>query len=244
MAVTYHTMTTSISSEIFQMTPIVPKLTHIDECLPPFAMPGPVPPSVGNPLFSAVSEQAHTKTQATHDLSVATDGLAIPVAKPGPVFPSVPEPVLSRASEAKATQTNDVRDLELTANAFTQGSLTRITVHHPSMVKPIVPNTLLSCVSTNTKTHGHDVRDIATTSTSIGDEGPLSLDAIPSPPHQTQNVSTAKIGWIIAILVACIMTGLSLWLIIRSYSARARARSRRAAGMHRSRGAEMLAAGR
>jgi hypothetical protein len=235
MAVNYHTMTTSISSEIFGMTPVVAKLTHKDEYLPPFAMPGPVLSSVGNPVFSAVSEQAQTKTQTAHELPVATDGLTKPVAKPGPVFLSVPEPVLSRASEAKATQTNDVRCLELNANAFTQGSWTRITIHYRSTVKSIVPNT---------KTHTHDGRDVATTSTSIGGEGPLSPGATPSPPPQTQNISTAKIGWIIAILVACVMTGLSLWLIIRSYSARARARSRRAASMRRSRGAEMLAAGR
>lgn len=212
----------------------------------PFVVPGPEITAFSIPLVSeAPSEYSTPDSGDSIDLGpIMTTGFIHPVERPGPVGLPVPPPVLSRVSEMK----NNARAVRMptTTDAIVYSAeaptLTTLATSSPYVVEKLGP--LIFSIDPAIKSRLHHITPRAA-APSVTTYPPIlvgvpynSSDSEPAP--QTQGVDAAKVGWIIAIVVACFMTGFGIWLILRNFSARKR---RRAASVRGSQGTEMMRSG-
>ena len=211
----------------------------------PFAVPGPEITAFSIPLVSeAPPDYSILNSGNSIDFEfMMMTGLVHPVERPGPVSFPVPPAVLARVSEL----TNDIRAIMVptTADAIAYPAetptVTTLVTSSLGIVERLGP--LIFSVDPPIKSRLHITPRAAAPSVTVSTYPPIligvpynSSDTVARP--QTQGVDAAKVGWIIAIVVACFMTGFGIWLILRNFAARKR---RRAASVRRSQGTEMTA---
>lgn len=166
-----------------------------------------------------------------------------PVAKSGPVFLSDPPSVLSRA--CKKTRDPRATHLPTTIDAVDllpeRPPLTTLATSSVYVVEKPGPVCLPAAPPVLSRASVAR-RDSSKPTYTVTAYDPVLLGGNYSssegePETHNERVDAAKVGWIIAIIAACMMTCFGIWLILRNFSAR---KIRRAAGVRHSQGTEML----
>ena len=211
-------------------------LTSSGGVVDPFQMPGPVSISISAPSLSTVlPKDFHVAEQVT------TAGNS--VEKPAVTPP--PKPKTTYNDRAAAYNHIDVDDI-IQPESFIEPS----TFTTSSLQVFEKSSTLLGSMTGNSysKHAIHDARSALVATTTLTNASTQPAEGSPSPVEpipQTQHISPVTVGWIVAIIVACIMTGLAIYLTIRSFSARSRrisnirAANSRIASTRQSRGTEL-----
>ena len=238
------TETSDFVSSISEFPEIVVQLPPTG-LINPFVVPGPEITACSIPLVTEQPSEYSTLVSGDSvDIGpIMATGSIHPVERLGPVGLPVPPSVLSRASEMK----DDARAVHMstTTDAIVYSAeaptLTTLVTSAPDIVEKLGPFIFSIDPAMGSRLH-ISPRAASQTVTMY----PPILISVPynssdtEPVPQTQGVDAAKVGWIIAIIVACVMTGFGIWLILRNFSARKR---RRAASVRRSQGTEMVRVG-